>query len=116
MKIKGALLALALALMLTLGVAHPAAAEPMEAEPPITITSPSVILTEASTGRVIFEKNADERRPVASVTKVMTILLTLEALDDGRIDASDSVLVSERAASMGGSQAFLDANRSYTVG
>ena len=116
MKIKGALLVLALALMLTLGVVYPAAAEPMEAEPPITITSPSVILTEASTGRVIFEKNADERRPVASVTKVMTILLTLEALDEGRIDASDSVLVSEHAASMGGSQAFLDANRSYTVG
>ena len=59
---------------------------PMEAEAPIALTSPSAILCEASTGRVIFEKNADERRPVASVNKVMTILLTLEALDeDGRI-------------------------------
>ena len=57
---------------------------PMEAEAPIALTSPSAILCEASTGRVVFEKNADERRPVASVNKVMTILLTLEALDEGR--------------------------------
>ena len=47
---------------------------PMEAEAPIALTSPSAILCEASTGRVVFEKNADERRPVASVNKVMTIL------------------------------------------
>ena len=114
MKNTGRLCALTLALALC--AARPCAAEPMEAEPPITLTSPSAILTEPATGRVIFEKNADERRPVASVTKVMTILLTLEALDDGRISESDSVLVSERAAGMGGSQAFLDANRSYTVG
>ena len=114
MKNTGRLCALTLALALC--AARPCAAEPMEAEPPITLTSPSAILTEPATGRVIFEKNADERRPVASVTKVMTILLTLEAIDDGRISESDSVLVSERAAGMGGSQAFLDANRSYTVG
>ena len=89
---------------------------PMEAGVPITLTSPSAILTEASTGRVIFEKNADERRPVASVTKVMTILLTLEALDEGSVTEKDSVLVSEHAAGMGGSQAFLDANTSYPLG
>ena len=89
---------------------------PMEAGVPITLTSPSAILTEASTGRVIFEKNADERRPVASVTKVMTILLTLEALDEGSVTEKDSVLVSEHAAGMGGSQAFLDANKSYPLG
>lgn len=88
---------------------------PMETGTPFDITSPSAILTEASTGRVIFEKNADERRPVASVTKVMTILLTLEALDEGKITEEDEVTVSEHAASMGGSQAFLDANASYTV-
>ena len=82
---------------------------PMEAEAPIALTSPSAILCEASTGRVVFEKNADERRPVASVNKVMTILLTLEALDEGRVSVQDQVTVSPRAASMGGSQAFLDA-------
>ena len=88
---------------------------PMEDSPPITLSSPSCILTEAGTGRVIFEKNADERRPVASVTKIMTILLTLEAIDDGRVREGDTVLVSPRAAGMGGSQAFLDANRSYKL-
>ena len=89
--------------------------EPMETGVPISITCPSAILTEASTGRVIFEKNADEQRPVASVTKVMTILLTLEAIDDGTIGKSDKVIVSPRAQSMGGSQAYLDAGSAYTV-
>ena len=88
----------------------------MEAGTPISLTSPSAILCEASTGRVIFEKNADERRPVASVNKVMTILLTLEAIDDGRVTVNDRVTVSPRAASMGGSQAFLDAGSTYKLG
>ena len=106
----------ALGLLLLVPRAVFASEEPMEAGVPITLTSPSAILTEALTGRVIFEKNADERRPVASVTKVMTILLTLEALDEGSVTEKDSVLVSEHAAGMGGSQAFLDANRSYPLG
>ena len=106
----------ALGLLLLVPRAVFASEEPMEAGVPITLTSPSAILTEASTGRVIFEKNADERRPVASVTKVMTILLTLEALEEGSVTEKDSVLVSEHAAGMGGSQAFLDANRSYPLG
>ena len=106
----------ALGLLLLVPRAVFASEEPMEAGVPITLTSPSAILTEASTGRVIFEKNADERRPVASVTKVMTILLTLEALDEGSVTEKDSVLVSEHAAGMGGIQAFLDANRSYPLG
>jgi len=91
------------------------AEEPMERGVPISITSPSAILTEASTGRVIFEKNADEQRPVASVTKVMTILLTLEAIDEGTIGKNDKVIVSPHAQSMGGSQAYLDAGSAYTV-
>ena len=88
---------------------------PLETGTPFTITSPSVILTDAATGQAIFEKNADERRPVASVTKVMTILLTLEAIDEGRIGLDDSVTVSPYASSMGGSQVFLDANKRYPV-
>lgn len=88
---------------------------PMEEGTPFSLSSPSVILTEASTGRVIFEKNADERRPVASVTKVMTILLTLEAIDSGRVGLNDSVPVSARASGMGGSQVFLEAGRSYKL-
>ena len=89
---------------------------PMEEGTPFGITSPSAVLMEASTGRIIFEKNAQERRPVASVTKVMTILLTLEAIDEGRVSVEDSVSVSAHAAGMGGSQAFLDAGSSYKLG
>ena len=110
-----------IALLLVMLAAHvPALANetdaPIEAEVPLTLTSPSLILTEASTGRVIFEQDADERRPVASVTKVMTILLTLEAIDDGRVKTGDSVSVSQHAMSMGGSQAFLEAGKTYALG
>ena len=114
MKMKTGLAALVTALLLLPGIAQ-ADELPMKAEAPITLTSPSAILCEASTGQVIFEKNADERRPVASVNKVMTILLTLEAVDDGRVSLEDQVTVSPRAASMGGSQAFLDAGERYKL-
>lgn len=114
MKMKIGLAALVTALLLLPGIAQ-ADELPMKAEAPITLTSPSAILCEASTGQVIFEKNADERRPVASVNKVMTILLTLEAVDEGRVSLEDQVTVSPRAASMGGSQAFLDAGERYKL-
>ena len=114
MKMKTGLAALVTALLLLPGIAQ-ADELPMKAEAPITLTSPSAILSEASTGQVIFEKNADERRPVASVNKVMTILLTLEAVDEGRVSLEDQVTVSPRAASMGGSQAFLDAGERYKL-
>ena len=114
MKMKTGLAALVTALLLLPGIAQ-ADELPMKAEAPITLTSPSAILCEASTGQVIFEKNADERRPVASVNKVMTILLTLEAVDEGRVSLEDQVTVSPRAASMGGSQAFLDAGECYKL-
>ncbi len=114
MNMKTGLAALVTALLLLPGIAQ-ADELPMKAEAPITLTSPSAILCEASTGQVIFEKNADERRPVASVNKVMTILLTLEAVDEGRVSLEDQVTVSPRAASMGGSQAFLDAGECYKL-
>lgn len=114
MNMKTGLAALVTALLLLPGIAQ-ADELPMKAEAPITLTSPSAILCEASTGEVIFEKNADERRPVASVNKVMTILLTLEAVDEGRVSLEDQVTVSPRAASMGGSQAFLDAGERYKL-
>ena len=114
MNMKTGLAALVTALLLLPGIAQ-ADELPMIAEAPITLTSPSAILCEASTGQVIFEKNADERRPVASVNKVMTILLTLEAVDEGRVSLEDQVTVSPRAASMGGSQAFLDAGERYKL-
>lgn len=79
----------------------------MEVSAEVEITSPSAILMEASTGEVVLQHNADERRSPASITKVMTLLLTFEALEAGKVSLSDEVLTSEHASSMGGSQVFL---------
>lgn len=77
--------------------------------------APSAILMEASSGAVLYEKNADEMRHPASVTKVMTLLLVFEALDSGKITMKDTVTVSERAASMGGSQVYLETGETMSV-
>ena len=73
------------------------------------VSAPSAILMEASTGTVLYEKDADTARPPASVTKVMTMLLIFEAIERGDISLEDEVTTSEYAASMGGSQVFLEA-------
>lgn len=75
----------------------------------------SLILIEAETGKVLYEKDADTPRPPASVTKVMTMLLVMEAIDSGRIKYEDTVTVSEYAAKMGGSQVFLEAGEQMSV-
>lgn len=80
-----------------------------------TLECKSAILMEASTGRVIYEKNADEALPPASVTKIMTLLLVMEAIDSGRIKLTDMVSVSENAASMGGSQVYLKVGEEMSV-
>lgn len=79
------------------------------------ISAPSAILMEASTGQVIYEKNPDEKLPPASVTKVMTLLLIFDALKSGQIKLDDEVTTSEYAASMGGSQVFLEPGETQTV-
>ena len=79
------------------------------------ISAPSAILMEASTGKIIYEKNPDEKLPPASVTKVMTLLLIFDALDSGQIKLGDEVTTSEYAASMGGSQVFLEPGETQTV-
>lgn len=106
-----------LALLLVAALFFPslAAAAPLEEGGPLEISSPSVMLAEASTGTVIFEKNADERREVASITKLMTALLVFEALEDNDIALTDQVTVSKRAAAMEGSQALLDADTAYKL-
>jgi len=88
-------------------------AEPMENNPPFAMETPSYLLMEASTGQVIFEKNADDKRPVASITKMMTILLVVEAVENGTLAMGDKIIVSATAAGMGGSQALLDADSQY---
>ncbi|MGM9522194.1 MAG: D-alanyl-D-alanine carboxypeptidase family protein [Oscillospiraceae bacterium] len=74
----------------------------------IDIPAPSAILIEKETGQVLYEKNADELLEPASVTKVMTILLIVEAVDSGAMSLDDMISVSARAASMGGSQVYLE--------
>lgn len=79
------------------------------------IQSPAAILMEASTGTVIYEKNPDEAKNPASVTKIMTLLLIFDALHSGKIALSDEVVTSAYAKSMGGSQVFLEEGEVQTV-
>ena len=80
-----------------------------------TVTSKAAFLLESNSGQVLFEQNADAHLPVASMTKVATLGVIYKALAEGKITMDDMVMVSERAASMGGSQAFLDAGSEYSV-
>ena len=75
----------------------------------------SAILVDSATGKVLYEKNADERLAPASMTKIGSMLLIMEAIDSGKLSLNDEVTISEEAASMGGSQIFLEAGEVYTV-
>ncbi len=75
----------------------------------------SAVLIDADTGTVIYEKKSHEKLPPASITKVMTMLLTMEAIDKGKLKLSDKVTASEYASSMGGSQIFLEPGEEMTV-
>lgn len=75
----------------------------------------SAVLMDLNTGTVLYEKNSHEALPIASVTKIMTLLLVMEAIDDGRITANDTVTCSPEAASMGGSQIWLEPGEIMTV-
>ena len=76
----------------------------------------SAVLIERNSGNILFNKESNARHPIASVTKLMTVLLTLEEIEAGKINLSDSVMVSRNANSMGGSQIFLDADTEYNLG
>ena len=97
-------------------VLSPISDAPLLQSPPMSLNCAAALLMEADSGQVIFEMNADIPRPVASVTKVMTILLALEQLDSGRLALDDEVTVSQTAAGMGGSQVLLDVGERQTVG
>ena len=75
----------------------------------------SAILMDASTGKVLYEKNADAALPPASVTKIMTLLLVMEAIESGAVSLTDEASVSEAASKMGGSQVFLEAGERMSV-
>ena len=81
----------------------------------VEITASACVLMETSTGRVLFEKNKESSLPPASITKIITLLLIFEALEEGKFALSDEVSVSEHAASMGGSQVFLEPYETQTV-
>ena len=81
----------------------------------VEVAAPSVCLMEASTGQVIYEKNADEKRSPASITKIMSLILIFDALEQGKIKMDDLVVTSAYAKSMGGSQVFLEEGETQTV-
>ncbi len=81
----------------------------------LTVSAPSVLLMEVSTGSVIYEKNAHEKLRPASITKIMTLILIFDAIANGQISLTDTVTVSEYAASMGGSQVYLEPGETQTV-
>lgn len=89
----------------------------VEFDPSVNLSLPckSAILMEQTTGQVLYEQNPDEKLPIASVTKIMTLLLTMEAIENGTIKMTDSVPISENAASMGGSQVFLEPGEEITL-
>lgn len=85
------------------------------AEEDFAPNSKSAMLIEVSTGKVLYEKNSDEQLAPASMTKIMSMLLIMEAIESGKLSFEDSVMISKNAASMGGSQIFLQEGETYKV-
>ena len=106
---------IAIALLCPLNVWAEETAQEEKEELAIGVEAPYALLMEVSTGTVLYEKDANTAAPPASVTKIMTMLLIFEALEKGKIKLDDMVTVSEKAASMGGSQVFLEPNEKQTV-
>lgn len=88
---------------------------PTEDNAPFDVDATSAVLMELSTGTVLYSKNATEALPPASVTKIMTLLLTMEAIDGGQFSLQDQIQISDYASSMGGSQVYLKAGESMSV-
>lgn len=114
---KKRLLSLLLCLVLCLAAAPAAWAQEIVPATAADFDVPcqAAILIDEDSGTVLYEKNPDEQRPIASITKVMTLLLTFEALEAGKISLDDYVPVSEHAYSMGGSQIWLEPGEQFTV-
>ena len=88
---------------------------PAAAAPALSLNCRAAILIEQDSGRVLYEKNAEEKMPIASITKVMTLLLTFEAIHNGRLTLDTLVPVSEHAYHMGGSQIWLEPGEQFTL-
>ena len=81
----------------------------------LNLSSESAILMDYKSGKILYEKNTQEKLPMASMTKIMSMLLIMESIENGTLSYEDKVLISENASSMGGSQVFLQAGEQYTV-
>jgi D-alanyl-D-alanine carboxypeptidase (penicillin-binding protein 5/6) len=88
---------------------------PVAAEPQLEIKAPSAVLMDAGTGTILFEKNPHEKMEPASITKIMTMIITFEALESEKVKLSDTIRVSERAWKTGGSQVFLGPGEEQTL-
>ena len=90
-------------------------AAPAPAQPELSLPCRAACLIDQQSGKVLYEKNADQQMPIASITKVMTLLLTFEAVHDGRLTMETPVPVSEHAYHMGGSQIWLEPGEQFTL-
>ena len=117
--LKKRLLALALCCVLAAALCMPAAAEPLAAGrfalPDFDVPCRAAVLIDLSSGTVLYEKEADTPMPIASITKVMTLLLTFEAIEAGKVSLQDTVPVSDHAYNMGGSQIWLEPGETFTL-
>ena len=104
-----------LAMLFALCVVPTQAADVVKGVGAPTVDAPAVLLMEKETGTILYEKNSHEKREPASVTKVMTLLLVMEAIDSGKLKYDDTVTVSAHAASMGGSQVYMKEYEQMTV-
>lgn len=92
------------------------AAKVSEVDTSLAKSARAATLMDFDTGTIVFEKNSTDRYPIASMVKIMTLLLIFEQIENGDLSINHDIVVSENAASMGGSQAFLDANTAYKAG
>ena len=117
--LKKRLLALALCCVLAAALCMPAFAEPLAAGrfalPDFDVPCRAAVLIDLSSGTVLYEKEPDIPMPIASITKVMTLLLTFEAIDAGKVSLQDTVPVSDHAYNMGGSQIWLEPGETFTL-
>lgn len=113
---KGAAIVAAVALFLLCAVVSAVFAPHTAHAEELSVEGRSAFLVDAATGTVLYSDNENERLPIASMVKIMTVLLTLEAVDRGALSLDEKIVVSERAASMGGSQIFLDAGTEHRAG
>ena len=98
------------------GLSSQTASTPKEGtDDPLAITAKAVVLIENNSGRILYQKNKDKELIPASITKIMTLLLIFDAIDQKKLSLNDSVSVSEYAAKMGGSQVFLESGETQTV-